>query len=167
MTKLWTKCTQVFPAGLLVHLPSASAVRSVCLPRLWACPPVSSRMDLPHTGQVSADTFSLTPNSWTYNSVEVSWHNLESSQTWCFFMDFLNCRKGGMVFYQVFLLSPLQCTVTYSRNCKRLREFEEIEISSCRGDCELMQEYFGHLDHLRILGLVPLLWPTQGQAPQI
>ena len=72
-----------------------------------------------------------------------------------------------MVFYQVFLLSPLQCTVTYSRNCKRLREFEEIEISSCRGDCELMQEYFGHLDHLRILGLVPLLWPPQGQAPQI
>jgi hypothetical protein len=27
-------------------------------------------------------------------------------------MDFLNHRKGGMVFYQVFLLSPLQCTVT-------------------------------------------------------
>ncbi len=28
-----------------------------------------------------------------------------------------------MVFYQVFLLSPIQCTVY--RNCKRLREFEE------------------------------------------
>jgi hypothetical protein len=27
-------------------------------------------------------------------------------------MDFLNRREGGMVFYQVFLLSPLQCTVT-------------------------------------------------------
>jgi hypothetical protein len=43
-------------------------------------------------------------------------------------MDF--ARKGGMVFYQVFLLSPLQCTVT--ENCKkykRLCEFEEIEIS--------------------------------------
>jgi hypothetical protein len=24
-------------------------------------------------------------------------------------MDFLNHREGGMVFYQVFLLSPLQC----------------------------------------------------------
>jgi hypothetical protein len=44
-------------------------------------------------------------------------------------MDFINHREGGMVFYQVFLLY---------RNCKRLREFEEIEISTqnCRGDCE-------------------------------
>jgi hypothetical protein len=40
-------------------------------------------------------------------------------------MDFLNHREGGVVFYQVYLLSPLQCTVTYHRNCKRLREFEE------------------------------------------
>jgi hypothetical protein len=55
-------------------------------------------------------------------------------------MDFLNYRSGGMVFYQVFFLSPLQCTFTVrnSRNCKRFCEFEEIEISrqSCRGDCE-------------------------------
>ncbi len=43
-------------------------------------------------------------------------------------MDFLNHREGGIVFYKVFLLSPLQ----------RLLEFEEIKISrpSCRGDCE-------------------------------
>ncbi len=34
-------------------------------------------------------------------------------------MDFLNHREGGMVYH--FLLY---------RNCKRLREFEEIEISS-------------------------------------
>jgi hypothetical protein len=27
-------------------------------------------------------------------------------------MDFLNNGEGGMVFYQVFLLSPLQCAVT-------------------------------------------------------
>jgi hypothetical protein len=27
-------------------------------------------------------------------------------------MDFLNHRDWGKVFYQVFLLSPLQCTVT-------------------------------------------------------
>jgi hypothetical protein len=26
-------------------------------------------------------------------------------------MDFFNNREGGMVFYQVFLLSPIQCTV--------------------------------------------------------
>ncbi len=43
-------------------------------------------------------------------------------------MDFLNHREGGMVFYQVFLFSPLQCTVTDSRNCERLRELEEIVI---------------------------------------
>jgi hypothetical protein len=62
-----------------------------------------------------------------------------------------------MVFYQVILLSPLQCT-RIVEICKRLREFkkisrrlrefeeihkrlcefEDIEISkqSCRGDCE-------------------------------
>ncbi len=51
-------------------------------------------------------------------------------------MDSLNHREGGMVFYQVFHLSPLQCTVTHYRNCKRLHEVEEIEISrqSCRGE---------------------------------
>jgi hypothetical protein len=51
-------------------------------------------------------------------------------------MDFL--REWGVVFYEVSLFSPLQCTVTHYRNCKRLRESEEIEISmqSCRGDSE-------------------------------
>jgi hypothetical protein len=40
-------------------------------------------------------------------------------------MNFSNHREGGIVFYQVFLLSPLQ----------RIGKFEEIEISrqSCRG----------------------------------
>ncbi len=54
-------------------------------------------------------------------------------------MDFSNHGKGGLVFDQVFLLSPLQCTVTeLCRNCKWLRQFEEREISrqSCRGNCE-------------------------------
>jgi hypothetical protein len=37
--------------------------------------------------------------------------------------------KGGTVFCQVFLLSLLQCKVKNCRTCKRLREFEEIEIS--------------------------------------
>jgi hypothetical protein len=36
----------------------------------------------------------LKPNSWTYNFVEFSGHNLESSQTWDFCMDFLNHREG-------------------------------------------------------------------------
>jgi hypothetical protein len=50
----------------------------------------------------------------------------------------MNFLEGGVVFYQVFLLSHLKCTVTHCRNCKRLREFEEIEIlrKSCRGDFE-------------------------------
>ncbi len=72
----------------------------------------------------------------TYNFFEDSRHNLESSQTQG--MDFLNHREGGVVLYQFFLLSPLQYTVAHNRNCKRLREFEEKEISmqSCRSDCE-------------------------------
>jgi hypothetical protein len=41
-------------------------------------------------------------------------------------MDFLSYREGGMVFYQVFLLSPLRVQKLNCRNCKRLREFEEI-----------------------------------------
>jgi hypothetical protein len=40
-------------------------------------------------------------------------------------MDFSNHRDGCMVFYPVFLLSPLQRTVT-ALETKRLREFEEI-----------------------------------------
>jgi hypothetical protein len=51
-------------------------------------------------------------------------------------MEFLNHREGIVVFYQVFLLNPLQYfTVEIG---KRLREFEEIEISrqSC---CELKE----------------------------
>ncbi len=46
------------------------------------------------------------------NFVEVSWHNLESYQTCGFPLDFLNNIEGVMVFYQVLLFSPLQCTVT-------------------------------------------------------
>ncbi len=74
-------------------------------------------------------------DSWTYNFFEVFGHNLESFQTWGFCMDFLNHRDGGVVFYQVFLLSLLQCTRTIEqyRNCKSLREFEvkEISMQSC------------------------------------
>jgi hypothetical protein len=57
-------------------------------------------------------------------------------------MDFLNHREGRLVLYQVFLLSPLQCTQTPFRNFKRLSEFEEIEISrqSCRGTVNRMEE---------------------------
>ncbi len=66
-----------------------------------------------------------------------------------------------MVFYQVLLLSPLQCTVTHCRNCKRLREFEEIDISrqSCTDDCEYSREEnskdFG-LDSVQDFGLCTL-----------
>jgi hypothetical protein len=52
-------------------------------------------------------------------------------------MDFLNHREGCVVFYQVFLLSPLQYTVTLEpvRGCVSLRKIE-ISRQSCRGDCE-------------------------------
>jgi hypothetical protein len=52
-------------------------------------------------------------------------------------MDFLNHREGGMVFLvSISFSSLLLCSVQQmnARNCKRLREFEEIEISrrKCR-----------------------------------
>jgi hypothetical protein len=37
-------------------------------------------------------------------------------------MDFFNHREGGMVFYQVILLSPLQCTVETVRGCVSLKK---------------------------------------------
>ncbi len=43
-------------------------------------------------------------------------------------MDFFNHGEGGVVFYQVFLHSPLQCTVTdlwkYVRGCVSLKKFK-------------------------------------------
>jgi hypothetical protein len=55
-------------------------------------------------------------------------------------VDVLKHREGGMVFYQVFLRSLLQCTLYNNYTVeisKRLREFEEkTEMQSCRGDCE-------------------------------
>ncbi len=38
--------------------------------------------------------------------VEVSGHNLESSQILGFCIDFLNHRGGSMIFFKVYLLSP-------------------------------------------------------------
>ncbi len=76
--------------------------------------------------------FAWKPNSWSYSFIEVSGHNLESSQTWGFCIDFLNQREGG-VWFSIRIFSFL-----IYRNCKRFREFEEIAISrqSCRGECE-------------------------------
>jgi hypothetical protein len=56
----------------------------------------------------------------------LSW---EFSQTWGFCMDFLNHRKGVKVFYQVFLLSPLKCTVTELetvRGCMSLKKYKSL-----------------------------------------
>ncbi len=52
------------------------------------------------------------------HNVDVSGHNLESSQTRGFFYGFL--KLSGIRFSSLLLY----------RNCKRLREFEEVEISS-------------------------------------
>ena len=95
---------------------------------------------LVYRSRIHERTISLRFLEWSQTSSRFFGHNLESSQTWGFCMDFLYHREGGMVFTSVF--PPFSFTV-YSnvpvyRSCKRLREFEEIEISrqSCRGDCE-------------------------------
>ncbi len=71
-----------------------------------------------------------------FNFVDVSGHNLESSQ---FYMDISN-HIGNGVWFSIRFSSFIFYSVQYlnCRNCKRLREFEEIEISrhSCRGNCE-------------------------------
>ncbi len=68
------------------------------------------------------------PNSWTHYFIEVSGHNLESSQivsvwiTWTIEKEvWFSIRFSSCLLY---------------RHCKRLHEFEKIEISrqSCRGD---------------------------------
>jgi hypothetical protein len=67
------------------------------------------------------------PNSWTYNLLDVSGRNLESSQTWGYCVDFLNHREGVVFLFQFFPLSPLQCRVMHYWNWKRLCEFEEVK----------------------------------------
>ncbi len=58
--------------------------------------------------------------------VEVSGHNLESSQTWGFCIDFLNHSERWKVLYQVFLHSPLQSTGNWPletvRGCVSLKK---------------------------------------------
>jgi hypothetical protein len=91
-------------------------VHRICLSRPLSIV-VSSQFKLKHTFSLAVPyhfihhCHNLKPNSWTYSFFEVSGHNLESSQTWGFCMDFLNHREGGMVFfYQVFPLSTLMFT---------------------------------------------------------
>jgi hypothetical protein len=57
-------------------------------------------------------------------------------------MDLLNHREGSVVWFSIrFSLLPLlQCTVTHCRNCKRLREFKEIEISSTAVEATLISK---------------------------
>jgi hypothetical protein len=57
-------------------------------------------------------------------------------------MAFLNHREGSVVWFSIrFSLLPLlHCTVTHCRNCKRLREFEEIEISSTAVEVTLISK---------------------------
>ncbi len=103
---------------------SASTLSASCLMYLWTGK-INPSSDLyMSTGRntnprrlswISDDRYSyialawdLKPNSWTYNFIEISGHNLESSQTWGVCMDFIYHREVGMIFYQVFLLSPLQ-----------------------------------------------------------
>jgi hypothetical protein len=62
--------------------------------------------------------------------------------------------------YQFFLLSPLQCTVTHYRNCKRLDEFEEIEIAMQSREVTLNSKVE---NSLRLLsGFCPRIRPLDG-----
>ncbi len=63
--------------------------------------------------------FGLKRNSLVYNFVEVSVHNLESSQTW---MDFLNHRVGTIsIQFSSFLL--FSDTVETVRGCVSLKKY--------------------------------------------
>ncbi len=53
----------------------------------------------------------MKPNSWMYNFIEVSGHNLESFQTWGFFTDFLNRKGKGVWFFIRFSSFLLYSTV--------------------------------------------------------
>ncbi len=63
-----------------------------------------------------------------FMNVEVSEHNLESSQTWVFCMDFLNQKEGLLFSIRFSLLSPLQCTVQQTveteRGCVSLKKYK-------------------------------------------
>jgi hypothetical protein len=57
-------------------------------------------------------------------------------------MDFFNHREEGMVFYQVFLLSSLLCTITLLVEIrKRLCEFEEIFKCEFEEICKRLREF--------------------------
>jgi hypothetical protein len=66
------------------------------------------------------------PNSWTYNFIEVSVHNLESFQTSGFCMEFLNNREGvwfSISFFS-FLLHTVTETVKAVRGCVSLKKYK-------------------------------------------
>jgi len=94
-----------------------------------SCPPETRsqstssghRAHLDTRGHITSSHKAQKPNSWTYNFIEVSGRNLESSLTSGFCMDFLNQREGGIVFcirVSSFLLY---------RNCKRLRDLKKLK----------------------------------------
>ncbi len=58
--------------------------------------------------------FCLMPNSWTYNFVKVSGHNLESSRTRGFYMDFLGKGYGFLSHFLFFLYSVMYSNWTLS-----------------------------------------------------
>ncbi len=70
----------------------------IFLPALWF-PSVVEKRRLQSANSATGLRFFLVsiqkPNSWMYNFVEVSGHNLESSQTWGVCVDFLNHMREG------------------------------------------------------------------------
>jgi hypothetical protein len=74
-------------------------------------------------------------------------------------MDFLNHREGDMVYYLVFLLSPLQCTVTeLQKLCVSVKNYKyhdkavEVTVNSKEENsqdfCLIFGQEFGLCTHL-------------------
>jgi hypothetical protein len=79
-------------ASVAVQPEAASLATDNCLRSSWVC------CALNLLNYALANNFVLKPNSWMYNFIEVSGHNLERSQTWGCCVDFLNHKEGGKVF---------------------------------------------------------------------
>ncbi len=65
------------------------------------------------------------PHLWTYSFVEVSGHNLESSQTWGFRMGFLNHWEGFLSGFPPFSYTEYSnWTVETVRGCVSLKKYK-------------------------------------------
>ncbi len=65
----------------------------------WAPLTFTSMGSANNGGHCDMDCLNQKPNSWTYNFVEVSGHNFERSQTWCFRSQCLHYNQFQATFF--------------------------------------------------------------------